>query len=178
MSTRIEGVDAVMLYARDPEALAAWYAQHLGIRTTRNSRDGRYYGEVPNERPLVSEIAAVLQRLAREPVSEATRRRAAALARKLKGSSTEPGGVHFGIYPVGSNGGGDQPAVMVNFRVSALPGVLRRLRSAGVEILDVERESYGTFAHVRDVEGNLIELWAERTPRPRRRTSRRTPARN
>jgi glyoxylase I family protein len=40
------GVGAVMIYARDPAALAAWYADHLGIRSTLDDSDGCWYGQV------------------------------------------------------------------------------------------------------------------------------------
>jgi catechol 2,3-dioxygenase-like lactoylglutathione lyase family enzyme len=171
----IQGIDAVMLYARDPEALSKWYARHLGIRTTRNPDDRRYYGDVPDERPLIRQVTAILERVAKGPVPAATRRRAAALAARLRGTAGARS-VHFGIYPLAPNGGGERPAVMVNYRVRSLNAVLRRLRAAGVEILDVERESYGTFAHLRDAEHNLLELWTDDVARPRRRPG--SPARN
>lgn len=167
---RVEGVDAVMLFARDPGALADWYARHLGIRTRRNPDDGRYYGDVPDERPLLRHVAALLDAVGSGTSTAATRRRAAVLARRLKDMTAGPRSVHFGIYPLSASGVGARPAVMVNYRVGALPDVLRRLRSAGMEILDEEREPYGSFAHLRDPEGNLLELWMEHAPPPRRRT--------
>lgn len=43
---RIVGVNAIILYANDPGALAEWYAQRLGIQTLQNVDDGNYYGEI------------------------------------------------------------------------------------------------------------------------------------
>ena len=44
--TTIRGIDAVMIYADDPEALSAWYRTALGIATARSDVDGNYYGGV------------------------------------------------------------------------------------------------------------------------------------
>jgi len=49
---------------------------------------------------------------------------------------------------------------MINYRVQNLEGLLRKLKSAGVTILDsVEVYDYGKFVHIMDAEGNKIELW-------------------
>lgn len=42
-------VDAVMIYAADPEALSRFYATALGVRSERSAQDGNYYGEVGEE---------------------------------------------------------------------------------------------------------------------------------
>ena len=51
-------------------------------------------------------------------------------------------------------------AVMINYRVDNLHGLLERLEGAGVWI-DPKREDceYGKFAWVVDLEGNRLELW-------------------
>jgi predicted enzyme related to lactoylglutathione lyase len=43
---RVVGVGAVMIYARDPAALAGWYGANLGIPTTHNAEESCYYGEI------------------------------------------------------------------------------------------------------------------------------------
>ena len=43
---RIVGVNAIILYANDPAALAEWYARRLGLTTTENADDGNFYGEI------------------------------------------------------------------------------------------------------------------------------------
>ncbi|HEU4713556.1 MAG TPA: VOC family protein [Pyrinomonadaceae bacterium] len=47
---RVHGIGAVMIYAREPEKLAQWYADHLGIVTELDESDGNYYGGVENEK--------------------------------------------------------------------------------------------------------------------------------
>lgn len=46
---QVKGIDAIMIYAEDPQALSAWYATHLGISTSRE-KDGNFYGEVSDEK--------------------------------------------------------------------------------------------------------------------------------
>lgn len=49
---------------------------------------------------------------------------------------------------------------LINYRVDDLNGLLENLRSAGVEILgDVTVETFGKFVHIRDLEGQRVELW-------------------
>ncbi|MBV9695753.1 MAG: VOC family protein [Gammaproteobacteria bacterium] len=49
---------------------------------------------------------------------------------------------------------------MLNFRVTDLPGLVRQLRSAGIEVeADAEEYAFGRFARLNDPEGNPIELW-------------------
>lgn len=43
---KVSGIDAVMIYARDPAALSSWYATSLGIETRFEDADGNYYGDV------------------------------------------------------------------------------------------------------------------------------------
>ena len=49
---------------------------------------------------------------------------------------------------------------MVNYRVSHMDALLATLAANGILPIDtVERASYGTFVHIKDPEGNRIELW-------------------
>lgn len=45
---RVHGIGAVMIFARQPEKLAQWYADHLGILTGLDETDGNYYGGIEN----------------------------------------------------------------------------------------------------------------------------------
>lgn len=50
--------------------------------------------------------------------------------------------------------------LMINYRVDDMEALLKKLKANGVEVVDtVETYDYGKFVHVRDLEGNKIELW-------------------
>jgi predicted enzyme related to lactoylglutathione lyase len=57
-------------------------------------------------------------------------------------------------------GEGSQQAVMIDYRVDDLDGLLAKLEAAGVWI-DPKRDDqpYGRFAWIRDCDGNRLELW-------------------
>ena len=56
--------------------------------------------------------------------------------------------------------GPGSPALMINYRVRDLDGMLAQLRAAGAEVEDrVEEHDFGRFAWARDPEGNRFELW-------------------
>lgn len=42
---RITGLGGAFLYANDPEALAAWYAEHFGLETVADAESGARYRE-------------------------------------------------------------------------------------------------------------------------------------
>lgn len=49
---------------------------------------------------------------------------------------------------------------LINYRVDDLDELLQSLKAAGVEIIgEVTVEDYGKFVHIRDPEGQRIELW-------------------
>ena len=49
---------------------------------------------------------------------------------------------------------------MVNYRVQNLAGLVRKLKSNGVTIVDtIQTVEYGKFVHIMDAEGNKVELW-------------------
>ncbi len=51
-------------------------------------------------------------------------------------------------------------AFMINYRVDDMDGMVERLQSAGVEILQgPEKHENGRFAWIMDPEGNKVELW-------------------
>lgn len=56
--------------------------------------------------------------------------------------------------------GSKEQAVMVNYRVDDLDGMLDQLRAAGVAVDDhIEEHEYGRFGWAFDPEGNRLELW-------------------
>jgi predicted enzyme related to lactoylglutathione lyase len=48
---------------------------------------------------------------------------------------------------------------MINYRVANLPTMLAQLKANGVGIEKTEEFDYGSFAWIKDPEGNRIELW-------------------
>ncbi len=49
---------------------------------------------------------------------------------------------------------------MINYRVQNIEGLIEKLKSNGVTIVDeIEEFEYGKFIHIMDQEGNKIELW-------------------
>ena len=49
---------------------------------------------------------------------------------------------------------------MINYRVQNIEGLVNKLQSNGVTILDsIATYDYGKFVHIMDGEGNKIELW-------------------
>ena len=49
---------------------------------------------------------------------------------------------------------------MINYRVQNIEGLLRKLQSNNVKILDtIQSFDYGKFVHIMDSDGNKIELW-------------------
>ncbi len=56
--------------------------------------------------------------------------------------------------------GPGRQAVMINYRVDDIDGVVASLKSAGATVDDKRMdESYGRFAWATDPEGNRFELW-------------------
>lgn len=48
---------------------------------------------------------------------------------------------------------------MINYRVQNIEGLIAKLKSNGVTILDsIASYDYGKFAHIMDSQGNKIEL--------------------
>lgn len=123
---RVTGIGGVFLRARDPKALAAWYAEHLGVKLSDGGGVNFLWAdEVPKGTGMTVWSA----------FPEDT--------------------TYFGP----GTGAGAQ-AVMVNYRVDDLDGLLAKMTGAGVTI-DPHREDheYGRFAWVIDPERNRLELW-------------------
>ena len=128
---RVTGIGGVFLRARDPQALAAWYAQHLGIQLNNYGGANFLWAEEgqPDEVP---------------PTTGMTVWSLFPADTTYFGPGTEAG----------------PQAAMVNYRVDDLDALLAQLTAAGVPI-DPHREdySYGRFAWITDPEGNRLELW-------------------
>lgn len=49
---------------------------------------------------------------------------------------------------------------MINYRVQNIEGLVERLKSNGITVLDeIETYDYGKFVHFLDPDGNKVELW-------------------
>lgn len=49
---------------------------------------------------------------------------------------------------------------MINYRVQNIEGLIEKLKTNGVTILDdIATFDYGKFVHIMDTDGNKIELW-------------------
>lgn len=73
----------------------------------------------------------------------------------------QAGATVFSALPSDSEHFGDAAhSWAINFRVDDLAGMVDQLRDAGVEV-EVDPETYpnGTFANLRDPEGNPVQLW-------------------
>ncbi len=68
---RITGVNALVLYANDPAALAGWYEKWLGITTIENVDDGNWYGEIDDYHTGLTFQFAIFK--AREPLPAGAR---------------------------------------------------------------------------------------------------------
>ena len=75
--------------------------------------------------------------------------------------STDGQTLTWAVFPAGTDYfGSREQAVMVNYRVDDLDGVLERLRKAKALVDDrVEEHEYGRFGWAFDPEGNRFELW-------------------
>lgn len=54
---------------------------------------------------------------------------------------------------------------MINFRVRSLDAMVAQLNRDGIEV-DIDPQTYpnGRFAHLKDPEGNRIQLWEPKVP--------------
>lgn len=53
-----------------------------------------------------------------------------------------------------------QKDFMINYRVSDLEALVKKLKADGVTVTDdIETYDYGKFVHIMDIEGNKVELW-------------------
>jgi len=71
------------------------------------------------------------------------------------------GATVWSLFPRSSDYfGSDEAQFMINYRVENLGAVLEALKKEGVEIIrEAQDTPYGSFAAIKDPEGNGIELW-------------------
>jgi glyoxylase I family protein len=74
---------------------------------------------------------------------------------------TQAGTTVFAPFPMDTDYFGDESkAWMINFRVGHLDRIVAQLQAKGIAVkVDPKAYPYGRFAHLKDPEGNPIELW-------------------
>ncbi len=73
---------------------------------------------------------------------------------------TEAGATVFAPFAADTDYFAPDKSFMLNFRVRDLDAMIEQLERAGIDIYNrQEIEGIGRFAHLRDPEGNPIELW-------------------
>ena len=132
----VEGVGGVFVFSNDPQRLANWYREHLGIPLQGSAEHGYFYhafqavaSDTPSRR--LDTNFSVMRATVDLPKPE--------IAEEAH------------MY-------GDQP-YMVNFQVGDLDATLAFLAAKGIEPIKREEYPYGRFAWVRDGDGNRIELY-------------------
>jgi len=113
-ATRVRGLSGIRIYAREPEVLARWYAERLGL----DAGQGCFH-------------------------------------------SLDEGRSSWGVLQ--EEGCGESSALasrcVVGYRVDDLSALVDELREAGEELTGPEELDHGTYAWLRDPEGNPIELF-------------------
>lgn len=126
---KVTGIGGVFFKARDPAALAEWYATHLGME--RESWGGVVF-RWADDQALGKAAGATVWHLA-----------------DANGDWFAP----------------STSAVMINYRVDDLAGLLAQLADAGITPLKGPDDEFnGRFAWILDPEGNKVELWEPRDP--------------
>ena len=132
----IDGVGGAFIFSNDPDRLASWYQEHLGLSFERAGEGAfhqMFWGVDPEDPSRkIDTTFAIMQ--ASVPIPK-------------HAGGPEPESMY-----------GDQP-FMVNLRVRHIEKVLDHLASLGVEPIRRQDEEYGRFAWVRDADGNRIELY-------------------
>jgi glyoxylase I family protein len=76
------------------------------------------------------------------------------------GWQTQAGITSFTPFPMNTDYFGEGKMWMMNFRVGRLDKIAAQLQAKGIEVkVDPKPYPYGRFAHLKDPEGNSIELW-------------------
>lgn len=119
------GIGGFFFRAKNPDALAKWYRDNLGISLLPES-----YGQ--------------------------------------KSWTQEAGPTAFAPFPADTGYFGDKTKDwMLNFRVRSLDAIVAQLRAAGIAVkVDPQAYPNGRFAHLKDPEGNPLELWEAKPESP------------
>ena len=73
--------------------------------------------------------------------------------------TTFPGGVRFAIHASHGEAELGSGTIALNFEVADIDEAAERVRAAGVEVGEIERESWGSAAQVVDPDGYRLELY-------------------
>jgi glyoxylase I family protein len=130
---RVIGIGGVFIFANDAEELAGWYSRHLGFSLARTvEEDG---------------TEAFYQELYYRDFAEP--------AFKLH--------TVFAIMSARDELRVSRDQAMINYRVDDLEAFVNQLANAGIQSDPINQgpdaEGEGKFTHLRDPEGNRIELW-------------------
>jgi len=136
--THISGIGGAFIFSNDPERLAQWYSDNLGLKFEGDPKSGTYY------RMFIS----------LDP--DDTSRKLDTTFAIMKATIPLESPIPDGSEP--ENMYGDQP-FMINLRVHDLDRLLADIASRNIHPIKRQDESYGKFAWVRDADGNRIELY-------------------
>lgn len=135
---QISGIGGAFIFSNDPDRLARWYSDHLGLKFEGAPGSGTYYqmfiGLDPGDTSRKLDTTFAIMK-ADIPLT----------------SSMPDGDEPDNMY-------GDQP-FMINLRVCDLDRLLADLAAKDIHPIKRQDESYGKFAWVRDADGNRIELY-------------------
>ena len=133
MPAHVVGIGGVFLLSSHPRRLAGWYRRVMGLRL-RFLGQGVYYQEIYYR----------------------------SLANPGKRLHTV-----FAIMPADGPQGVRHNQAMVNYRVDDLRRFVARLEKRGVRVDPIhegpDAEGIGKFTHLRDPDGNRLELWEPST---------------
>ena len=127
---RVSGIGGVFIYSNNPKRLAEWYLQHFGIDLKIEGGLDAYYTEL-------------WYRDINNP------------ERKLH--------TVFAIMPANQPLGANRKETMINYRVDDLEAIVKQLNRDGITVdpiaIQRDAEGHGKFTHLKDLDGNRIELW-------------------
>lgn len=136
---RVTGIGGIFFTAQDPQALCAWYRQHLGMDVQPWGGTAFSWADAQGQPTTGTTIWSVGRGEDATPDA----------APATPATATTPGGF-----------GPRRAPFMVNYRVDDLATLLQALREAGCQVLDKTDDSeFGRFGWVIDPEGNKVELW-------------------
>ena len=133
----IDGVGGAFVFSNDPERLADWYREKLGMVFEGSAEADAFYQmfwcvDPADHSRKMDTTFSIMQ---------------ATIELPQRGGGPEPESMY-----------GDQP-FMVNLRVRDLDTVIDHLSLRGVEPIMRSDYEYGLFAWVRDADGNRVELY-------------------